>query len=498
MARDLRPTLRRVGRYLAPVLVGLAGAWLGMALWGGASVDMGPFRVRLDSAFGRGVTDIVLPPFGHLSADTHLAPLRLSATLEDVRIGELSRSLSGEGFDALVQQVERAAGRDVPLHLLRTFGIAVAAAAGLALLVFRRRWRRVAAAVITAALATGGTQALAAATYRTEAFRSPTFSGALALAPDLIGPVRATSERISAFREQLAQVVDGAVHAYTALQATPIAGEGEIRVLHISDLHLSPIGFDFAKQIADGFDVNLVVDTGDTSSFGTPAETFITSYARRFGRPYVWVRGNHDSTSLEAALARVPNVTVLDGGITYRDGLLIYGLGDPVHSSREVPLDDQAFAERVRAAGARVFADIERMPSLPDIVAVHDDRMAESVAGIVPLVISGHFHEAGARVVNGTLYLRLGSTSGAGPVTFSPEEDLPLSAEVLHFQPGAPPELIAYDLIQQLPSGNLTVTRHLIADEYGNLVLTRLPSPTPSATSTPTPTPTPSAMPSAG
>lgn len=496
MTHEPRATLRRVGRSLVPVLVGIGGAWLGMALWGGSCVDMGPFRVRLDSQFGRGVTDIVLPPFGHLTADTHLAPLRLSATLENVRIGELGRSLADEGSEALVQQIQRDAERDVPLHLLRTFGVAVAAAVGLALLAFRRQRRRVAAAVIAAALTTGGAQALAIATYRTEAFRSPTFSGALALAPDLIGPVRATSERISAFREQLAQVVDGAVHAYTALQATPIVGGDEIRVLHISDLHLSPIGFDFAEQIADGFDVNLIVDTGDTSSFGTPAETFVASYVQRFARPYIWVRGNHDSASLQAALARVPNVTVLDGDSTYRDGLLIYGLGDPVHTSREVPLDDRVFAERTRSADPRVLADVERMPSVPDIVAVHDDRMAESLAGVVPLVISGHFHEADAHVANGTLYLRVGSTSGVGPVTLSPDKAVPLSAEVLHFRPGAQPELIAYDLIEQLPSGSLTVTRHLIADEYGELVLTP-PTPTPSEAAPIPPTPAPSAMSSA-
>jgi hypothetical protein len=185
---------------------------------------------------------------------------------------------------------------------------------------------------------------------------------------------------------------------------------------------------------------------------------------------------------LQRALRSVSNVTVLDGDTTYRQGLLIYGLGHPVHSTRAEPLDDQAFADQTREVDARVLADVERLPSIPDIVAVHDDRMAESLAGVVPLVISGHFHETGARVVNGTLYLRIGSTAGVGPVTLSPEGNVPLSAEILYFQPGSPPTLTAFDEIEQFPAGTLTVTRHLVSSGHGNLVLTPPPSPAPSAT----------------
>src|SRR2546422_6426493 len=80
---------RRLGRLAFPLAVGLAGAWLGMSVWGASRVDMGPFVVRLHKQVGRGGTDIVLPPLGHLTAHKHSAPLRLSATLLDGRIREL-------------------------------------------------------------------------------------------------------------------------------------------------------------------------------------------------------------------------------------------------------------------------------------------------------------------------------------------------------------------------------------------------------------------------
>ena len=76
-----RPWLRTFGAVLVACLVGIAGAWLGMALLGRDTVPIGPFRVELDVGFGKGETELGLPPFGALTADTHLAPLPVSATL---------------------------------------------------------------------------------------------------------------------------------------------------------------------------------------------------------------------------------------------------------------------------------------------------------------------------------------------------------------------------------------------------------------------------------
>ena len=120
--------------------------------------------------------------------------------------------------------------------------------------------------------------------------------------------------------------------------------------------------------------------------------------------------------------------------------------------------------------------------------------MAEAVTGYVLLVISGHFHVPSVGVTDGTLYLRIGSTGGAGANVFTTQAGVPLSAEILHFDPGtdgALPRLVAYDLITQSPStGSLTIQRHLVADEFGTLTPSPPPSPSPSQTSSPTPAPT--------
>lgn len=491
MGRSLPPPLRRTAvGLLVPAAVGVVGAWLGMLAWGSQTVPVGPFRVQLEAGFGRGVTDIALPPLGRITADTHLAPLRVRATLVDVRAQELARALATRPTEEVVAGMEVDALDRLGPYALRLVAVAVAGAAVLGALVFRRRLRPVGLAVVSALLVVGGSEALTVATYRPDAFLSPTFSGSLAAAPRLIGPVRAAGERIGYFRSELARIVDGALRAYRSIQRNPLGGEDVIAVLHVSDLHLSTLGFEFAQQVAEGFDVDLVLDTGDLTSFGTGTEEFVLRFIPPFDRPYVFVRGNHDSVELQQAMARLPNAVVLDGRAVQVAGLTIYGLGDPYFvEERGQPLEDREIAELVRSAGPRIAADLAELPRPPDLVAVHDERMAGAVFGLVPVVVSGHFHEAGARVVNGTIALRAGTTGGAGPTGFTAEGDLPLSAEILYFAPPAgaePARLLAWDVVEQFPeTGSLTVTRHVVAREFGEPVLTAPPTPSPTATPSP-------------
>ncbi|MBI3648755.1 MAG: metallophosphoesterase [Actinobacteria bacterium] len=479
-----RAALQRAAPVALAVAVGLAGAWAGMALWGRTTTTLGPFRVELASSFGRGHTDIELPPFGRLTADTHRAPLRLRATLQDVEVAKLTSILSEGGLDGLASRVEADA-----LVRLRALAVRVllAGAAGALLLgavAFRTDVRRVAIAVIAALVAVGGLQVAALATFRADAFLHPTFSGSLALAPKVIGPVQAATEHIDAFREQLTRVVDGAVGAYTSVQSSPLGRTGEIRVLHISDIHDSPVGYSFAQQIAAGFDVDFVLDTGDVTSFGTPVESLILQNVPAFGRPYVFVRGSHDSMELQSEMARIPNAIVLDGDARTVDGITIYGIGDPVFiSTRALPLTADQIAERSRAICPRILADVRALPTPPDIVAVHDVKMAECIAGFVPLVVEGHLHENVATIDRGTLFLQVGTTGGGGPILFNDAGPQPLSAQVLYFRPGSPPELVAYDTIVQNPeTGTLTVSRHLVTSQTLE----------PPASSTPSPPVTPS------
>ena len=486
-----RSWVRTLAAVLVAGLVGIAGAWLGMALLGRDTVPIGPFRVELDVGFGRGETELGLPPFGALTADTHLAPLHVSATLEDVGVKRLTDVVNDEGIEGLVSDVEADAHSSVRTMAWRVLLFGTLGGVALAALVYRRRWHLVTAGGLTALLGVALCEVFLLATFTPEAFSEPTYSGSLALAPQLIGPVREATDRIEDLRAGLEQVVDGTVRAYTTLQPAPLASDA-IRVLHISDIHASPLGMDFAQEVARGFDVDLVIDTGDLTSFGTPVENLITTEIPAFGRPYVFVRGSHDSIELLAAVAKEPNAVVLDGRAKTIDGLTIYGLGHPAFTpARGVPVDAEDFAALARSVGPEIVSDVDVARDPVDVVAVHDDRMAEEVAGRVPVVISGHFHETTATVRGGTLYLRIGSTGGSGPGVFR-GLDIPFSAEVLYFSREPEPKPIAYDVIEQSPeSGSLQVRRVNVPVEFGDLELTPTPTPTPSQSASATVSPSP-------
>jgi len=491
------PEVRRVGRgpvAVFAVVVGVLGAWLGGLLLARTEVPMGPFRVEVAAGFGRGVTDLGLPPFGRIIADTHVAPLRVSASLTDVGVEELTRIVREEGTRGLTSAVERDALAQLRTLALRLLVTSLLGAAVLSALVFRANWRAILISLLSALVVVGGSLVLAWGTYRPAAFTEPTYTGSLAAAAKLIGPVREATDRIEDFRTGLEALVASATRAYTSIQAQPLSGDDTIRVLHISDIHASPLGMDFAQGIAQAFDVDLVLDTGDLTSFGLPLEDLITSEIPSFGRPYVFIRGNHDSMALQATVSGVRNAVVLDGDTAEVSGLSIYGLGHPKYtpSGREA-IDPYAFEEEARAVAPRIAEDLAPLDQPPAIVAVHDDRMVESLAGRFPLVVSGHFHETRARVVNGTLLLRIGTTGGNGAGIFR-GLDIPFSAEILYLSREPAGGLVAYDVIEQWPdTGSLIVTRHLVSEVFGELVLTPTPSVTPSATSsTPTATPIPS------
>ncbi len=465
-------------------IVGVLGAALGMALLGRTAVSVGPFGVELEGGFGSGVTRLELPPFGELAADTHVAPLSLSASLRDVGVERLTDAVRRDGVDGLVDRIESQLIAQVRWFAWRLLLVALAGGVALSVLVFRRRWDLVAIGVIAATCSVAGSETLAAMTYEPAAFSEPSYSGSLTLARDLIGPIRDASDRIESLRDGLEQAVDGAVRAYTSLEGSPSFDDGGLRVLHISDIHASPLGMDFAQQVARGFDVDLVVDTGDLTSFATPIEDLIASRIPGFGRPYVFVAGSHDPLSLQLRIAGAPNGIVLDGDAITIEGLTIYGLAHPAFTpARGASVDDEAFEALARAAGEVIAADLDAAEEPVDLIAVHDDRMAEAVAGRVPLVISGHFHETRGLVLDGTLFLRIGTTGASGAGVFRGLDEIPFSAEVLYFSPGEDPRLIAYDVIEQLPdSGNLTVRRVIVAEEYGD------PSTGPMGLSGPSPT----------
>lgn len=433
------------------VLFAVVGAVVGVLLGATVAVDVGPFDCTAVARPSlRGTTLLRLPPLGSIELDTHTAPLRVELRVEELQADEAKRFASQpellEGLgDELVADARSALGALALRALLAAVAGGVAGA-----LAARVSWRSAAAGALAGTVAVGAVGAAAAATFRPEAVAEPRYSGLLSSAPQAVGDVETLLERFDDYRAQLTGLVANLTSLYRAAEGLPALGTGtaSVRLLHVSDIHNNPQGFDIAAELVEQFDVDAVVDTGDTTDWGTPPEARLLGRIGDFDVPYVWVRGNHDSRTSTQRAVEAQGAVVLDGDALTVAGLRIWGIGDP----RYTPDKDQPTGHDVEATQIERFAGRVRRfvddagPRTIDVVAVHDRRAAAGLADVVPLVLAGHTHAAREERYGSTVVLTEGSTGGAGLRALEGDDPEPLTATVLYFDDRTD-RLVAYDRI---------------------------------------------------
>jgi len=390
-----------------------------------------------------GSSRLALPPFGSVTARTHLGPIAFRATLDDVDVPALGRLIdsapAGGGLEATLGPLERQARRAAVILLLKVALLGLAGSL-LGVLAFRRRsWRVLRRCLLGGAIALQVLLIPTLATFDVGAFRAPRYQGAVEYAPTLIGDVRTGVERLHTLRDEMALISQNLNRAYDALAQPPpeLAGSGALRVLHISDLHLNPTGFDLAQRLAAYFEVDAVVDTGDMGTWGLPIEPAIAAKVRGFQvngtqLPYLFVKGNHDSPEMVRAVAHNPNAHVLNWSAATIRGITFYGVGDPSFSPGEGYRTDE-FELLKRAKSIQVGEAIDERAQRPDVLLVHDPQLAAYAAGHVATVLDGHLHAFGLQLVNGTRMVTDGTTGAAGPDGLRNKNPQPYSAEVLYF-----------------------------------------------------------------
>ena len=430
------------------VLLACTSAGLALVGLGGVRRDVGPVTARLSLAVtAHADTRIALPPVGRLTMDTHSGPLGLRVGIEEVDLPRARELLQGSAArEQAVRQLPGEVRSAVRALVLRSALVALLAAAVACALVFRdlRAVLLGTGAVLAVLLLSG---AVTAATARPQAITRPTYTGLLAQAPALVGAVRNARTDFSAYSERLAQLTSDVSGLYTRLQTLPEgAGEDSTRVLWISDVHNNPQAYALVRSLIGQYDVQAVVDTGDSTDLGTGVENSQLAAIGDLPVPYVWIRGNHDSAQTQAYLETLGNVRVLDdGAVVEVAGLRLAGIGDPTFTPvKQVQPRPGAGAEALTRAGQELAAAVERLPEPVDVALVHQPAMAGPLHGNVPLVLDGHVHERRDRVVEGTLELTQGSSGGAGLRSLDGGEATPLQLSVLHFEP-ATGQLVAVD-----------------------------------------------------
>ncbi|MFI9575145.1 metallophosphoesterase [Microbispora rosea] len=497
-------------RVLAVVLAAVVGGWLGMAF--GAKVDtpVGPADIGMSlTPSWSGETVIDVRPLGTLSFNSHDGPLRLDLTIEAVHPEVAEEILKNPRWaDRLPTTIEADVISGLRSLVLRAVLFAVAAGFITGLVAFRRLSRAVwtAAGSLVMVVVLGGVSAL---TFNPRSIAEPRYTGLLTGVPSLVGSAQSIVTKFSEYRGQLAKLVTNVSQLYEAGSNLPIfdPDPDTVRVLHVSDLHINPLGWNMIKSLKDQFKIDLIVDTGDISDHGTKAENEFVKEIGSLGVPYVFVRGNHDSLTTQRAVEKQKNAVVLDGAAATVKGLNIYGIGDPRFTpdkSVQAAGDESKSLLDLGRANAAKLAPREwprsASTSAPDkiaadIVAVHDPTVGRGLSGYVPLVLSGHVHARSTELLpSGTRLMIQGSTGGAGLRGLEHDEPTPLTASVLYFGKSSH-RLEAWDDITVGGLGEqwIQCERHIEPDP-GRTISPESPQAPPSPTATGSGSPSPAAL----
>lgn len=477
--------LRKAGPWIATVLAGLFGAWIALHVAGTTHTEIGPLNVDADIAPAwTGETTVQVDPLGTLVFDTHTAPMQVTLSLRAVDVDAVQRIVENPAaLNALEAQLVNDIDDALTRAAIRAAVVAVIGAVIAGGLVLRS-WRRALFAGVIALAAAGATYALTLATFDRQAIQEPRFTGLLAMAPRVVGSAEAITADFGAYVEQLGSLITNVSRIYETAIALPTWAptDDTIRVLLVADLHLNPAAWRVIDSVADQYDVDVIVDAGDIADHGTAPEARYVDPISTLGRPYLFVKGNHDSILTVRAVEAQANAIVLDNQPVTIAGLRFLGAPDP----RFTP-DQQTrgtAAEDLRLATEELAERTRFLPERPDVLVFHDPTHADLFEDTAPLVLAGHAHRRRDIVLDDdTRIFVQGSTGGAGLRGLEGEEPTPVMLSVLYFDPTTQ-ALLAWD---DITLGGLGLSSAEIRRTQVNDGLESLPDDVGEVAPTPTP-----------
>lgn len=238
---------------------------------------------------------------------------------------------------------------------------------------------------------------------------------------------------------KLFDVLGSVVGLQSALQADIDAHKAPptaLQIMFISDMHLET-NYPLVAEYAKSYGVDLIINTGDESEFGTRTE-LVPAYVNSIAAltktvPMLWLAGNHDSPEVLGVMRSIKGVTVLGSKTATGDGydvtastvqafgLTIAGVPDPRvygapgdYGSNTPSVTDPL--ER-RAVDKAVTGTTERSY---DIFATHEPVAAAELRKDLPNEIrqtnAGHLHaqNPSADIQHGSAIDLVEGSTGAG------------------------------------------------------------------------------------
>lgn len=434
------------------VIVAVVAALLAVNFFGRQTFRVEAFQfVAAVEVLDYGMTELNMPPIGSLRAKTHAGPLRLKITLQNVDVDALKQMYKEKtNREELLDRAETQLKKTIPHFVGRLVMVVILGSVIGIWAVFRlRRPADYLPGIGASLLVLVSLLTLTFYTYDHRRFANPQFEGALRGAPWMIGMVQEAMLKVDRLGEQMVVTAENLYNLFERIDNTVPDGPlpGDIRILHVSDIHDNPAAMRFVDKVVDEFSVDLIVDTGDLTNFGLPLEAFIVEEIKRFSVPYLFVGGNHDSANTAGEVAKIPNARVLkEGEVLELKGLQIMGYPDPQAKTdfATPPTSDQLIEMQ-----ETIEASLAQMPRQPDILLVHNDLLASRLAGKVPMIMFGHNHVYGITEKNGTRLIDAGTTGAAGVQGLQTSKEIPYTAVLVYFRQGKDqPTPVAADVLR--------------------------------------------------
>jgi predicted phosphodiesterase len=400
-------------------------------------------------------------------------PAELRLDVRSIDRAAASRIARNQRVD--VAQV-RADARDATAAYLRTL-LAMMLAGGLlagsfvALAVRHGNGPRVRWLLLSAALATVGGVAVVALTLPPRGpLDDPQYFAHGADIPRALQAVEQVGRSQRNLSEELdAQLVGLARLVLAPGERTPAAGAR--RLVLASDLHNNVLVLPALARAAQGLPLFMA---GDLTDRGSALETAVTARVAAAGHPLVFVSGNHDSDTLELALARAGAIVLTRRGrllpdgrhgprVVHVAGLRVAGYDDPFMRRRNRPY--HAFGT-VSAEQQRAFDRWLRRLGPLDVAMVHEPALAALALRRLtrdppaqPLVLLvGHTHVAALDVRHDVVELNAGTAGGGGSGNLTEHQDIGLAT--LGYRASRDFLPLAADLVTIAPGSGAATARH--------------------------------------
>ncbi|MFZ5642607.1 MAG: metallophosphoesterase family protein [Bacillota bacterium] len=362
-----------------------------------------------------GQTAVEIPPLATVQAKTHKTPVKITLNIESINFQYIQKMLDKK--DASASMVSSVTDGLREAAILFALKILLLSAAGGALGVFLIQrtpginyLRGAGTATLAAGLLLLGTYS----SYDISKFKNPEYHGALKTAPWIIGLASETLDKIDTLNDKMEILADNVHQLYSQIDQLQVYGdsqEGVVKVLHVSDIHNNPAAMSYIQRIASLFKVDMIIDTGDITDYGTPLENLLLERLSGLKVPYLYVPGNHDSSETIKKMKSIPEVTILNGNTVSVKNLKITGFADPSSQSSDIeppPLD------MIPQHAGEFEESLSKQTNRPDILAIHNHRIARLMAGKAPVILFGHDHKISVEEEGGSIMIDAGSSGGAG------------------------------------------------------------------------------------